>query len=494
MKSLKHLIAAALVLLLPLVSCDPLSQSDTPDTPNQENPDTPKEDAAPTVTLTAGEATTESLSFFLTPANATSVRYAVYKAGEALPTAEALLTSSSGSAGTPADATVAETYIVDGLECSTEYTVVAAAHSSVGYSDLVTLDMTTATPAATVRLTLVEAAAEKVVFSIASEYSSKVAYLVTEASAQAPDAAYVLENGNVADDLSVQYTVAGLTPETAYVIYAAALDLDGADPVLSEALGFTTAARNVVAPAIGDFYYSDGTWSTELDETKEPIAIVFYTGIATEFFDNKAYYKVKDGSGPMEDFHGYAVALHDADPQFENEYGVVECGVWWSFWDGNAAPTGVSIELDDFLGYTNTVAIQHNCIALKKEFSASEDSYPAAYYATRGYEAAYPSPAKSSGWFLPSAYQLQYIWDQVYFNNSGNLKGWLEQSFEILGDKATPMYRRDAEYWSSTEFIDSSAHSYRAYYVCFDSAMFQPGYTAWYNKNYPMCVRSVLAF
>lgn len=494
MKSLKHLIAAALVLLLPLVSCDPLSQNDTPDTPNQENPDTPKEDAAPTVTLTAGEATTESLSFVLTPANATSVRYAVYKAGEALPTAEALLTSSSGSAGTPADATVAETYVVNGLECSTEYTVVAAAHSSVGYSDLVTLDMTTATPAATVSLTLVEAAAEKVVFSIASEYSSKVAYLVTEASAQAPDAAYVLENGNVADDLSVQYTVAGLTPETAYVIYAAALDLDGADSVLSEALGFTTAARNVVAPAIGDFYYSDGTWSTELDETKEPIAIVFYTGIATEFFDNKAYYKVKDGSGPMEEFHGYAVALHDADPQFENEYGVVECGVWWSFWDGNAAPTGVSIELDDFLGYTNTLAIQSNCIVLKKEFSASEDSYPAAYYATRGYEAAYPSPAKSSGWFLPSAYQLQYIWDQVYFNNSGNLKGWLEQSFEILGDKATPMYRRDAEYWSSTEFIDSSAHSYRAYYVCFDSAMFQPGYTAWYNKDYPMCVRSVLAF
>lgn len=494
MKLLKHFIAAALVLLLPLVSCDPLPQNETPDTPNQENPDTQKEEVAPTVTLTAGEATTESLSFVLTPANATSVRYAVYKAGETLPTAEDLLTSSSGSAGTPADATVAETYVVSGLDFSTEYVVVAAAHNTAGYSDVVTLNMTTATPAATVTLTLVEAAAEKVVFSIASEYSSKVAYLVAEATAQTPDAAYVLENGVEADDLSVQYTVGGLTPETAYLIYAAALDLDGAGAVLSEALEFTTAARPVVAPSIGDFYYSDGTWSTELDQTKEPVAIVFYTGVATEFGDNQAYYKVKDGSGPMNEFHGYAVALHDADPQSENEYGVVECGVWWSFWDGNASPTGVSIEVDDFLGYTNTLAIQHNCIALKKEFSASQDSYPAAYYATRGYEEACPAPEKSSGWFLPSAYQLQYIWDQVYFNNSGNLKGWLEQSFEVLGDKATPMYRRDAEYWSSTEWIDSSAHTYRAYYVCFDSSMFQPGYTAWYNKNYPMCVRSVLAF
>ena len=119
MKLLKHFIAAALVLLLPLVSCDPLPQNETPDTPNQENPDTPKEEVAPTVTLTAGEATTESLSFVLTPANATSVRYAVYKAGETLPTAEDLLTSSSGSAGTPADATVAETYVVTGLDFST---------------------------------------------------------------------------------------------------------------------------------------------------------------------------------------------------------------------------------------------------------------------------------------------------------------------------------------------------------------------------------------
>ena len=492
MKFLKH-IAAALVFVLPIVSCEEIPQEETPDTPNQETPDTPKEDVPPTVTLTAGEATTESLSFVLTPANATSVRYAVYKADQALPTAEDLLTSSSGSAGTPADATVAETYVVNGLDYSTEYVVVAAAHSAVGYSDVVTLDMKTATPAPAVSLALVEAAAEKVVFTISSEYAGKVAYLLVESGAQAPDAAHVLENGIEADG-SAEYTIADLTPETAYAIYAAALDIDGVEAVLSEALDFTTTARPVVAPAIGDFYYSDGTWSTELDETKEPIAIVFYTGVATEFFDNQAYYKVKDGSGPMDEFHGYAIALNDADPQFENEYGVVECGVWWSFWDGSASPTGVSIEIDDFLGYTNTVAIQHNCIALKKEFSASEDSYPAAYYATRGYEEACPAPAKSSGWFLPSAYQLQYIWDQVYFNNSGNLKGWLEQSFEVLGDKATPMYRRDAEYWSSTEVIDSSAHTYRAYYVCFDSSMFQPGYTAWYNKNYPMCVRSVLAF
>ena len=467
---------------------------DTPAGGGEKDPTPAPTEQAPVVSLTAGEATTESLSFVLTPEHAVSVRYAVYEADATLPTAEQLLTPASGMAGTPADATTADTYVVSGLKYATAYTVVAAASNSVGYSDLMTLSMKTATPAAGVSLSLVEAEPESVVFTLAPSYASKTAYVVVEAGAQSPEASYVIENGVQADAAaSAEYTVADLTPETSYVIYAAALDLDGANAVLAEPLAVTTAARPVVAPAIGDFYYSDGTWSTELDPAKTPIAIVFYTGIATEFLDNKAYYKTKDGS-KMEDFHGYAIALRDADPEFENQYGVIEDGAWWSFWDGNAAPTGVSVEVDDFLGYTNTVAIQSHCITLKKEFSASEDSYPAAYYATRGYEEVCPAPAQSSGWFLPSAYQLKYIWDQVYFNNSGNLKGWLENSFNILADQATPLYRDDAEYWSSTEVIDSSAHTYRAYYVSFDQRQFQAGFAAWYNKNYLMDVRSILAF
>ena len=469
---------------------DPVDDGKNDDTPPTEQ----EQPQAPVVSLTAGEATTESLSFVITPENAVSVRYAVYEADATLPTAEQLLTPASGMAGTPADATTADTYTVSGLKYATAYNVVAAASNSVGYSELMTLSMKTATPAAGVSLSLVEAKPESVVFTLAPSYASKAAYVVVEAGAQAPEASYVIENGVHADAAaSAEYTVASLTPETSYVIYAAALDLDGANAVLAEPLAVTTAARPMVAPAIGDFYYSDGTWSTELDPAKTPIAIVFYTGIATEFLDNKAYYKTKNGS-KMDEFHGYAIALRDADPEFENQYGVIEDGAWWSFWDGNAAPTGVSIEVDDFLGYTNTVAIQSHCITLKKEFSASEDSYPAAYYATRGYEEVCPAPAQSSGWFLPSAYQLKYIWDQVYFNNSGNLKGWLENSFNILADQATPLYRDDAEYWSSTEVIDSSAHTYRAYYVSFDQRQFQAGFVAWYNKNYLMDVRSILAF
>lgn len=441
-------------------------------------------EVAPTVSLQKGEATVESLSFVLSSENAASVRYSVYETGAALPSAEALFDISSDAAGIPADAEVSDEYTISGLELGTDYTIVAAAHNNVGYSELVTLDMTTVTPELKLNLSLASVTSNQAVITLSPVNASKVAYLCLESAAEMPEAAYILENGVEADaSAEGSYVVKGLEPESSYFIAAAALDLAGKGNVVAGPVDVRTTA--IVPPAVGDYYYSDGTWSTEFDDTKEPVGIVFYTGVATEFGDNQAYYKVKDGSGPIEDFHGYVVALKDASP---------EEGVWWSFYDSWADPTGVSLELEDFLGYTNTIAIKNSALRLGVGFSESNDSYPAAYYATVVYDSMCPAPEKSSGWFLPSAGQLQYIWDQVYFNTSGNLKGWLEQSFRNLGDKAAEMHARDSEYWSSCEQVDSYATSVRAYYVCFDSSNFKPGFTAWYNKDTNFRVRSVLAF
>lgn len=43
----------------------------------------------------------------------------------------------------------------------------------------------------------------------------------------------------------------------------------------------------VVAPRIGDIYYSDGTWSTNLKEDATPIGIVFRVGIASDMSDRE---------------------------------------------------------------------------------------------------------------------------------------------------------------------------------------------------------------
>lgn len=443
-----------------------------------------QKEAAPAVALAPGEATSESISFVITPESASSVRYTVVEDGAQIPSAEDLFNKNSSSFGMPADATMQDEYVVNGLQLGTDYTVVAAAKNNIGYSEVATLAMSTATPEASVTLTLIEEKPNSVVFKLVPVNAGKVAYIVIPEGETIPEASEVLATGVEVDNAAAgQYTANGLESESSYVVVAAALDLAGKNSTLSEALNVSTT--KTIAPSVGDYYYSDGTWSTEYDSSKTPIGVVFYLGCNNEAGDNQAYYKVKDGSKAMEQFHGYAVALKDASP---------EEGCQWSFYDSWCDPTGISVEVDDFLGYTNTLAIRAEAKRLGKEFSSSNSSYPAAWYATDGYDAVCPAPAQSSGWFLPSAGQLKYIWDAAYFNPSNNLKGWLENSFRNLGDLAAEMHTRDSEYWASNEQIDSYGTSVRAYYVCFDSSNWQPGFVTWFNKDGDCRVRSVLAF
>lgn len=243
-------------------------------------------------------------------------------------------------------------------------------------------------------------------------------------------------------------------------------------------------------PRIGDIYYSDGSWNSELVEGKTPVGVIFCLG--TGRGDSAANYKTKAGEA-IEEITGYVVALRDATENAENEDGVV-----WSFYDGWYNGAGCSSELEDFLGYSNTQAIK--AAALRDdcpagEFNGTNDSFPAAWYASDGYELLCPSPETSSGWYLPSLYQIKYIWDKTYFND-GNMLASVEETLVMLAEQglATEMYANESEYWSSTEKYDSYGDSCMAYYFCFDKTMFKPGFGADLNKYWEVRVRSVLTF
>lgn len=193
-----------------VISCD---QNST--TPGGETPTPPEETPVyPTVTLTEGEVTDESVSFTITPEYATSVRYAVYVSGEELPTAEELLTPGTDFSGKPADATVADEYVVDGLSAGTDYVIIAAAMNEDGYSDVAQINMTTTIPEMSLELSFVESTATEVVFHIDSENVSEVAAIVLEEGTQVPEAEYIFENGTVLDEVSGDFTVNGLEPLT----------------------------------------------------------------------------------------------------------------------------------------------------------------------------------------------------------------------------------------------------------------------------------------
>lgn len=246
----------------------------------------------------------------------------------------------------------------------------------------------------------------------------------------------------------------------------------------------------VEKPRIGDIYYADGTWSTTLKEGATPIGVVYRVGEATDYKDRTAYYTQKDGKTPLGEIHGYVVALKDATETADGND-----GVWWSAFDTSFQGTGASVNTDDFMGYTNTQAIVETAIRDKGELSSSTNNYPAAYYATVAYEEACPAPAQSSGWFLPSAGQFEYIFDRVYFDEDESGRSCVENTLKLLGeDVAKPLYCSGSEYWTSTEKIDSYGTSTWAYYYSFDSSMIKPGFIANYRKNAEMRVRSMLVF
>uniref|UniRef100_UPI0040571E71 hypothetical protein n=1 Tax=Alistipes sp. TaxID=1872444 RepID=UPI0040571E71 len=352
----------------------------------------------------------------------------------------------------------------------------------------------------TVVIAIGEATETSISFTLTPTDAASVYYTVLEAEATLPTAEELFDaqtwGSRPADATQqVSYTWEGLTDNTAYKVVAAARNGE----LYSEVA--TADMRTLEKPfvqedaKVGDFYYSDGTWSTELDPNKTPIAIVFYAGIASEWGDHISYYKDMEGN-PMEKINGYAVALWDAT-WFEGE----DYPQSWTAWENEVyCGTAIMKTADDidFLGYDNTQKITAKAEELFGKLTPEEGNYPACFYATKNYESICPAPARSSGWFLPSAYQFKYLYNYSYFDD-GNVRGCYEMAMnkliEARGEEAIqPIWREGAMYWSSTEQIDAYSNSYRAIYMTFASDYIYTGSLSWSNKNAKFSIRSMIAF
>ena len=156
----------------------------------------------------------------------------------------------------------------------------------------------------------------------------------------------------------------------------------------------------------GDYYFNNGNiqpYDTEIAEAdkKNCIGLVFYSGKHPS--DSGTY---TDKSGAPMDVHGYVIV---AAPN------VYPCA-WGSRYTDKPDGVGTSMDMSDYMGYDNTQKIKAK--ALSKNPSATETSglstdadnnYPATYYAIYVYEKDCPSPAGSSGWFLPSYGQIDDV-------------------------------------------------------------------------------------
>lgn len=239
---------------------------------------------------------------------------------------------------------------------------------------------------------------------------------------------------------------------------------------------------------IGDYYYSDGTWSdgglrklysdgTMIMESPRPapvsgktlIGIVFHAGHHAS--DQSDYSSTGIG---QQKCHGYVVALSDATPLWACKWGVygTELGCYPKDGSGKAQDNYSKSSDIDWSGYNYTQTII-NHVGGKDKLNASEDAgYPATYYAVVAYENETSSSANSSGWFLPSIGQLNKVYQQR------NLFDSVVGSGEL----------RDKDYWTSSEVYDDPSIS--AIVV----NMGRGRLFAWSKWSSSGLVRTVLAF
>lgn len=154
------------------------------------------------------------------------------------------------------------------------------------------------------------------------------------------------------------------------------------------------------APKIGDFYYADGTWSSEIDYSKNPIGVVFYTGNPT------AEDPVLKADFPNCN-HGLVIAAFAEEPgcMWQNNYQAFGSAV--GKWVTQNLTGYVSTESNfgkdeirnSILGYNNTKAI--------RAFNNANTGYTVIpVEKTAAFEAEHSAPASSSGWYVPSIKEL----------------------------------------------------------------------------------------
>lgn len=218
--------------------------------------------------------------------------------------------------------------------------------------------------------------------------------------------------------------------------------------------------RVMTYPEIGDFYYSDGSWSSEYDASRNVIGLIFQT------------YK-NDPQRFGEEEKATLMELGIKEPKAL----VVSCK-----WAGK--PAKWSLEQKDVEGLANCVTQLENYMDISglhntnviRAISADMSEYPAFKTAVE-FSKNVPAPAASTGWFLPSAGQcwdmLQYLGlapaladesEQQSDSPAAFVWGDQNNTVKALNDRMSSIpseqkdeYPEQAWFWSSTEYSANEA-------------------------------------
>lgn len=198
------------------------------------------------------------------------------------------------------------------------------------------------------------------------------------------------------------------------------------DTPTSVIIGNGNADTNTTAidavPKVGDFFYNDGTWSSEYDTksgTRTLVGLVFSTRMSDA--DKTAGYT-----------HGYVMALTDAGYDYNGGSPTTQKYKWRDYTPAGTADSGT--KADGFFNIGKTLSTQYTddagyFAAWKADMDgrthtatiladANESEYLAAH-AANDYNSSVTVSGTNSGWYLPSCGQL---YDLAY--NFGGRTAW----------------------------------------------------------------------
>lgn len=247
-------------------------------------------------------------------------------------------------------------------------------------------------------------------------------------------------------------------------------------------------------PSVGDFYYSDGSWSAAYIEGKQPLGVVFWTGNPTK-------------SDPVlredhpECTNGLVVALHHELTSWQSGFDGLPGRL--SDWITANAPDEIPPILTRETVSINTICGYGFTRAIEVFNNADENSaFPVnAVESIVNYRNKAETPAQCSGWYLPSPRELSLMCSGPMSGNIFNLDGGVEmltdlnERIELLRENISGLNRLPRQgHWSSAE-IDDQGDDPRTGRMLVYSVWFDEGdVSISFKDSDRLYVRPVLAF
>ena len=244
----------------------------------------------------------------------------------------------------------------------------------------------------------------------------------------------------------------------------------------------TVVAATSAGPAVGDYYYSDGTTSTELDASKTVIGVVFSVNNPTVMGDPKL------ATDYPECTHGYVVSTVEYDKQ---DWGAVSAYYGHGYYVGIGYDANLLVDTDKANGYGNSLA--------HKDLNASKSDYCTMFNATSGvvatHTAAVAAPSSASLWYVPSFKEMMMLNESREAVNAAlTASGGTPIAEPYIYEDSWDSNRTSDWYWTSTIYGTwyAGGRTYDHYKYAFDLS--KGGWTTNQQSTAKCKVRVILAF